>query len=40
MTFDFGSGLSSPDLDSLILLHELGHQVNIFGPDAGLPKRN
>jgi hypothetical protein len=33
-TFDFGSGLRGNDFRALILLHELGHLVGIFGPDA------
>ena len=33
-TFDFGTGLRGAQFGALLLLHELGHLVGIFGPDA------
>ncbi|MFY9553733.1 MAG: RHS repeat-associated core domain-containing protein [Blastocatellia bacterium] len=38
--FDFGTGLRGADFAALILLHELGHQVGIFGPDRSNQARN
>jgi RHS repeat-associated protein len=40
VTLDFNSGLRGSQFGALILLHELGHQVNLFGPDAGDYKVN
>ncbi|MEW6735316.1 MAG: RHS repeat-associated core domain-containing protein [Acidobacteriota bacterium] len=37
---DCGSGLRGPQLGALLLLHELGHLMNIFGPDADSPDIN
>jgi len=34
VTFDFGTGLSGSAFQSLILLHELGHQAGVFQSDA------
>jgi RHS repeat-associated protein len=34
------AGQTGIDLDALILLHELGHQMGKLGPDAGDPKAN
>lgn len=39
-TLDFGTGLRGASFDALLLLHELGHQVGIFGSDANDPKLN
>ncbi|MCP9496801.1 MAG: hypothetical protein MSG64_20380 [Pyrinomonadaceae bacterium MAG19_C2-C3] len=39
-TLDFGTGLRGADFGALLLLHELGHAVGIFGPDAGNQKLN
>jgi hypothetical protein len=35
MTVDFGTRLTGKQFAALLLLHELGHLVGIFGPDAG-----
>jgi hypothetical protein len=32
--FDLGTGLTGQDWSALLLLHELGHQTKLFGPDA------
>jgi len=37
-TLDLGSGLSGKKFGAILLLHELGHQVGIFGKDAGNQK--
>ncbi len=37
---DMGTGLSGTKFGALLLLHELGHQVGIFGKDAGNEKVN
>jgi hypothetical protein len=37
---DFGSGLRGADFGALLLLHELGHQVGLFGRDAHDPDLN
>ena len=39
-TFDFGTGLSGPAFGALLLLHELGHQMGLFGADASDPQLN
>jgi hypothetical protein len=39
-TLDFHSGLRGASFDALILLHELGHQLGIFGPDKDKPDLN
>ncbi|MBI3427145.1 MAG: hypothetical protein HY011_29805 [Acidobacteria bacterium] len=39
-TFDFGTGLRGAQFGALLLLHELGHLVGIFGSDAGDSKLN
>jgi hypothetical protein len=39
-TLDFGTGLRGADFGALILLHELGHVVGKFGPDAKNPDLN
>jgi hypothetical protein len=39
-TFDFGSRLIGAAFGALLLLHELGHQADVFGPDAGDDKLN
>ena len=39
--YDFGTGLTGAAWDALLLLHELGHQTGVFGPDAaGTPGVN
>jgi RHS repeat-associated protein len=43
LTFDLGTGLNQTEFAAFQLLHELGHQVGIFLPDAGdseLNRRN
>jgi RHS repeat-associated protein len=40
VTLDFGTGLKGADFKALVLLHELGHQTDIFGPDAANPALN
>ena len=37
---DFNSGLRGKRFGALLLLHELGHQVGLFGPDASHQKLN
>ena len=39
-TFDFGTKLRGANFGALLLLHELGHLVGIFGPDAKDPRKN
>jgi hypothetical protein len=39
-TLDFGTGLRGAGFDALLLLHELGHQVGVFGSDVDNPKLN
>lgn len=39
-TLDFRSGLRGASFGALILLHELGHQLEIFGPDKDKPDLN
>lgn len=39
-TLDSGSRLHGAEFSALILLHELGHQMKIFGPDAGNDELN
>jgi hypothetical protein len=35
VTLDFKSGLRGAQFGALLLLHELGHQIKLFGADAG-----
>jgi RHS repeat-associated protein len=37
---DLGTGLRGHAFGALLLLHELGHQLRMFGADAGDPMRN
>jgi hypothetical protein len=39
-TIDMGTHLRGPDFGALLLLHELGHVVGKFGPDAHDGKLN
>jgi len=39
-TLDFNSGLTGARFGALLLLHELGHQTELFGADAGNPSLN
>ena len=39
-SFGYGTGLRGTEFNTMLLLHELGHQVGIFGPDAKDPKLN
>ena len=39
-TLDFKTGFRGKKFGSLLLLHELGHQAGVFGPDAGNQKLN
>jgi hypothetical protein len=39
-TLDFHTGLVGKQFSALLLLHELGHQVGLFGPDAKNQKLN
>ncbi len=34
-TLDLGTGLNQTEFAAFILLHELGHQVGLFGPGRG-----
>jgi hypothetical protein len=39
-TLDLGTGLRGASFDAVLLLHELGHQLGIFGPDKDKPDLN